>query len=427
MSDHTIGSGGPLSGRVRLPGCKGISHRALLLAAVADGRSTLRNLATGEDVARTRAALEAMEIECIDGDDGSVTVIGRGFDMISEPDDPIDCGNSGTTMRMLAGFLCGRPLDCELIGDASLSRRPMDRVVEPLRQLGARITTTDGHAPLTIAGGVLVGAEIDLPMASGQVKSAVLLAGLQASGTTTVREPAPSRDHTERLLAALGAPVTRIDDRTVRIGTIGALDRFEYDIPGDASSAAFLVVAAATVPGSDVTIEGVNLNPQRIAYLDVLRAMGADITTTVLEERLGEPVGEITVRYAPLTATTITSSEGIVDELPILAVAAATADGASTIEGAGELRVKESDRITTTTAMLEAFGVGVRGTDDGFVVTGGPRHGATVASAGDHRIAMCAAVAALTAEGPTTISGWDAVDVSFPGFSTTLDALRASA
>lgn len=425
MSEHSLGAGGPLVGRVGLPGCKGISHRALLLAAVADGRSTMRNLATGEDVARTRAALEAMDIECIDGDDGSVTVVGRGFDMISEPDDPIDCGNSGTTMRMLAGFLCGRPLDFELIGDASLSRRPMERVVAPLRRLGARIETTDGHAPLRIAGGVLMGAEIDLPMASGQVKSAVLLAGLQASGTTTVREPAPSRDHTERLLAALGAPLTRIDECTVRVGTIGALDRFEYDIPGDASSAAFLVIAAATVPGSALTIEGVSLNPTRIAYLDVLRAMGADITATVLEERLGEPVGEITVRYAALTGTTITSSEGIVDELPILAVAAACADGESTIEGAAELRVKESDRIATTTAMLEAFGVGVRSTEDGFVVTGGPRHGATVDSAGDHRIAMCAAVAALTATGPTTITGWDAVDVSFPGFAATLDTLRA--
>lgn len=427
MSEHTIGSGGPLIGRVALPGCKGISHRALLLAAVADGRSTLRNLATGEDVARTRTALEAMEIECIDGDDGSVTVVGRGFDMISEPDHPIDCGNSGTTMRMLAGLLCGRPLEFELVGDASLSRRPMDRVVEPLRRLGARIATTDGHAPLHITGGVIVGAEIDLPMASGQVKSAVLLAGLQASGTTTVREPAPSRDHTERLLAALGAPVTRVDACTVRVGTIGALDRFDDDIPGDASSAAFLVVAAATVPGSEVTIEGVNLNPTRVAYLDVLRTMGADITATVLEDRLGEPVGEITVRYAPLVGATITSSEGIVDELPILAVAAACADGETTIEGAAELRVKESDRIATTTTMLEAFGVGVRGTGDGFIVTGGRRHGAVVDSAGDHRIAMCAAVAALTADGATTISGWDAVDVSFPGFAATLDALRATA
>ena len=427
MSAHTIGAGGPLTGRVTLPGCKGISHRALLLAAVADGRSTMRNLATGEDVARTRAALEAMDIECIDGGDGGLTVVGRGFDMISEPDDPIDCGNSGTTMRMLAGFLCGRPLEFDLVGDASLSRRPMDRVVEPLRRLGARIATTDGHAPLHITGGVLTGAEIDLPMASGQVKSAVLLAGLQASGTTTVREPAPSRDHTERLLAALGAPITRLDDRTVRVGTIGALDRFDAEIPGDASSAAFLVVAAATVPGSEITIDGVNLNPTRIAYLDVLSAMGADITTTVLEERLGEPVGEITVRYTPLDATTITSSEGIVDELPILAVAAACATGDSPIEGAAELRVKESDRIATTTSMLEAFGVAVRPTDDGFVVTGGARHGATVDSAGDHRIAMCAAVAGLTADGPTTVTGWEAVDVSFPGFAPTLERLRSGA
>jgi 3-phosphoshikimate 1-carboxyvinyltransferase len=344
--------------------------------------------------------------------------------MISEPDAPIDCGNSGTTMRMLAGLLSGRPLDAVLVGDTSLSRRPMGRVVEPLRRLGARIDTTEGHAPLTIVGGVLIGAEVELPMASGQVKSAVLLAGLQASGTTTVREPAPSRDHTERLLAALGAPVTRLDDRTVRVGTIGALDRFDYEIPGDASSAAFLVVAAATVPGSEVTIEGVNLNPQRIAYLDVLRAMGADITTTVVEERLGEPVGEIAVRYTELRGTTIASSEGIVDELPVLAVAAATATGVSEIVDAAELRVKESDRITTTAAMLDAFGAVVRTTEDGLVVVGGPRRGATVESAGDHRIAMCAAVAALAADGATAIEGWEAVDVSFPGFDSVLARLR---
>ena len=426
MSRRVVEPSGPLRGRVRLPGCKGISHRALLLASVADGRSVLRNLATGEDVARTRAALEAMGIECTDGE-GSLTVVGRGFDMVSEPDDAIDCGNSGTTMRMLAGFLSGRPLQAVLVGDASLSRRPMGRVVEPLRRLGARIDTTDGHAPLSITGGVLIGTDIDLPIASGQVKSALLLAGLQASGTTTVREPSPSRDHTERLLAALGAPVTRIDDRTVRVGTVGALDRFEYEIPGDASSAAFLVVAAATVPDSDVTIEGVNLNPQRIVYLDVLREMGADITTTVGEERLGEPVGTITVRYAPLRGTRIPSSEGIVDELPILAVAAAAATGSSEIVDAAELRVKESDRITTTASMLEGFGTAVRTTDDGLVVTGGARHGAVVDSAGDHRIAMCAAVAALTADGPTTVEGWEAVDVSFPGFASAMASLRGAA
>lgn len=426
MTRRVIGGAGPLVGRVRLPGCKGISHRALLLAAVADGRSTLRNLATGEDVARTRRALAALGIECADAD-GSVAVAGRGFDAMAAPGAPIDCGNSGTTMRMLAGLLSGRPFESVLVGDASLSRRPMDRVVEPLRRLGARIGTTDGHAPVTVTGGVLTGAEIDLPLASGQVKSALLLAGLQASGTTTVREPAPSRDHTERLLAALGAPLTRVDDRTVRVGPVGALDRFDLEVPGDASSAAFLVVAAATVPGSEVRIEGVNLNPQRIAYLDVLEAMGADITRTVEAERLGEPVGTVVVRHAPLRGTRIASTEGIVDELPILAVAAACATGPSEIADAAELRVKESDRIATTAAMLEAFGVAVAPTGDGLVITGGRRVGATVDSAGDHRIAMCAAVAALTAEGSTTIDGWDAVDVSFPGFDAVLASLEASA
>ncbi|MFM7270156.1 MAG: 3-phosphoshikimate 1-carboxyvinyltransferase [Actinomycetes bacterium] len=423
MTDLRVEPGGPLRGTLRVPGCKGISHRALLLAAIADGTSEIRGLADGADVRSTRRALEHLDLS-VSEVPGGVRVVGRGFDMLSEPDDPIDCGNSGTTMRMLAGMLAGRPMDAVLTGDASLSRRPMGRVVEPLRALGARIETVDGHAPLTIAGRVLVGAEVDLGVSSGQVKSAVILAGLQASGTTTVREPAPSRDHTERMLAALGAPIERLDACTVRVGTIGALDRFEVDIPGDASSAAFLVVAAAIVPGSEVTIVEVNLNPGRIAYLEILRAMGADIDVVARGERLGEPVGDLTVRSAPLRGVRIVSDEGIVDELPILAVAGAAAEGRTEIVGAAELRVKESDRIETTTAMLRAFGVTTETTSDGLVVDGGTLRAASVDSSGDHRIAMCAAVAALRADGASTITGWEAVDVSYPGFAADLAGLR---
>jgi 3-phosphoshikimate 1-carboxyvinyltransferase len=423
VTEFRIAPGGPLRGTLRVPGCKGISHRALLLAAIADGTSEIRGLADGADVRSTRRALEALDLSVSEVESG-VRVVGRGFDMLSEPDDPIDCGNSGTTMRMLAGMLAGRPMDVVLTGDASLSRRPMGRVVEPLRALGARIETVDGHAPLAIAGGVLVGAEVDLPVSSGQVKSAVLLAGLQASGTTTVREPTPSRDHTERMLAALGAPIERLDPCTVRVGAIGALDRFEIDVPGDASSAAFLVVAAAIVPGSEVTLVDVNLNPGRSAYLGILRRMGADIEVAERGERLGEPVGDVTVRHAPLHGTTIVSDEGIVDELPVLAVAGAAAEGRTEIVGAAELRVKESDRIETTTGMLRAFGIAVHTTADGLVVDGGAFRAAAVDPAGDHRIAMCAAVAALRADGESTIHGWEAVDVSYPGFAADLAGLR---
>lgn len=426
MTDQRIAPAAALRGSVRVPGCKGISHRALLLAAIADGTSEIRGLADGADVRSTRGALEALDLTVSDIATG-VRVVGRGFDMLSEPDDPIDCGNSGTTMRMLAGMLAGRPMDAVLVGDTSLTRRPMGRVVEPLRVLGARIETVDGHAPLTVNGGVLVGAEVDLPVSSGQVKSAVLLAGLQASGTTTVREPAPSRDHTERMLAALGAPIQRLDPCTVRVGTVGALDRFEVDVPGDASSAAFLVVAAAILPGSEVTVLDVNLNPGRTAYLGILREMGADIEVIDRGERLGEPVGDVTVRSAPLHGVRIVSDEGIVDELPILAVAGAAAEGQTEIVGAAELRVKESDRIETTVAMLRAFGITVEATDDGLVVEGGAFAAASVDSAGDHRIAMCAAIAALRADGESTIHGWEAVDVSYPGFAADLAALRGDA
>lgn len=418
--------GKPLIGEIRVPGCKGISHRALLFAALSDGRSVLRGLSLGGDVRSTLAVLEQLEIYIVPGED-EVSLQSRGFDLFTEPDDPLDCRNSGTTMRMLAGILVSRPFHSVLIGDKSLSNRPMARIVDPLRSMGAKVESTNGHSPIVIDGGVLTGCRHDLLVASGQVKSALLFAGMQASGWTEIHEPAPSRDHTERMLAALGAPIEIVDSTTVKVRAVGALDPFTLEIPGDASSAAFFVVAATIVPGSQITIKGVGLNPLRVAYLDVLTSMGADIERVITDERLGEPVGDITVRSATLSGVVIESSEGIIDELPILAVAGAAANGQTTIIGAAEMRVKESDRISTTVAMLNALGATASATEDGLVIEGGPLLGGTVETHGDHRIAMCAAVAALVASGGTKIIGWDAVDVSYPGFESDLARLRESA
>jgi 3-phosphoshikimate 1-carboxyvinyltransferase len=418
-----VQGGRPLRGRLRLPGCKGISHRALLFAALADGQSRVTNLADGDDVARTLTAVARLGVG-VATDPGGVSIIAAAREAWLEPSSAIDCGNSGTTMRMLCGLLAGAPVTVELTGDASLSRRPMLRVVEPLRAMGARIDGPEGgaHAPLTVHGGGLHGVRHELAVASGQVKTALVLAGLAAAGTTEIIEPAPSRDHTERMLAALHAPVERVDDRRVRV-TAGAPEAFVLDVPGDPSSAAFFVVAATVVPGSEIVLEEVALNPGRIGYVDVLRRMGADIDVEVIETRLGEPVGSITVRAAPLHGTEISGTESIIDELPVLAVAGAFADGVTTIRDAAELAVKESNRIATIEQELGALGVSVEPRADGLVVRGGRPRGATTDSHGDHRVALAAAVAGLGAEGETTIRGWPAVGISYPRFEADLATL----
>jgi len=423
-TELTVTGGHPFRGRIRLPGCKGISHRGLVFAAIADGTSLITNLAPGDDVARTLAALGALGVAVrVEGD--GFEIAGEGFDGICEPDDVVDCGNSGTTLRFLAGLLAGRPFLSVLTGDASLRRRPMGRVVHPLRALGALIdgAADAGRAPLTVRGGGLVGEQVELEVASGQVKTALVLAGLQAGGVTEISEPAPSRDHTERMLGALAAPVERIDDRTLRVRE-GAPRAFDLEVPGDPSSAAFFVVAAAIVPGSEIVIEGVSLNPGRVEYLDVLRAMGTRIEVTVSGEVLGEPFGDITVESAPLHGTEIVSREAIVDELPVLAVAAAFAEGVTEIRDAAELAVKESNRITTLQQELSRLGIAVEPRADGLIVQGGHPQGAAMTSHGDHRIAMAAAVAAAGAAGESTVGGWDAVAVSYPGFADDLEGLR---
>ncbi|MGZ6967067.1 MAG: 3-phosphoshikimate 1-carboxyvinyltransferase [Acidimicrobiia bacterium] len=423
-SELVLHGGRPLHGRLRLPGCKGISHRALLFAAMADGRSAITNLADGEDVARTARALEQLGVRVQLGTDRSASVTAHGVDGMRESESVIDCGNSGTTMRMLCGLVAGRPFLSVLVGDGSLSQRPMRRVVEPLRAMGAALDgRADGDlAPLTIRGGALVGTRHELAVASGQVKTALVLAGLQAAGETEIFEPAPSRDHTERMLGALHAPVERIDDRTLRVRA-GAPDPFELAVPGDPSSAAFFVVAACIVPGSSIVLEDVSLNPARIEYLELLREMGAQIDVEVTETRVGEPVGNISVDAAPLHGIEISGREAIIDELPVLAVAGAFADGVTTIRDAAEMVVKETNRIGALEQELTQLGIGVETRPDGLVVRGGTPKGATLKSHGDHRIAMCAAVAGLAAEGETTVRGWPSVAISYPGFEADLERL----
>jgi 3-phosphoshikimate 1-carboxyvinyltransferase len=425
-AEVTIAGPRPLRGTVRVPGDKGISHRALLVAALATGSSTIRGLADGDDVHRTRLAIERLGVRVkvspgTEHTGPSVAVHGTGVGGLREPDVVIDCGNSGTTMRTLSGVLAGRPFLSVLTGDASLLSRPMGRVVRPLRSLGAHIDgRADGElAPLVIRGGDLVGGPCDLDVATAQVKTAIVLAGLQASGITELVEPAPSRDHTERMLVALGAPVTQIDDRTTRVEQ-GAPEPFELDVPGDPSSAALFVVAACITPGSAIVIEDVCLNPRRLGFVDVLARMGARIASEQTEERLGEPVGRLEVESAPLVGTTITPDEGMIDEIPVLAVAAAFADGVTEINGIAELRVKESDRINTIQQELTQMGVGVDAQRDSLTIQGGEPRSTLFKSHGDHRIALAAAVAANAMPGPSTVRGWHSVAVSYPRFAEDL-------
>ena len=424
-SEVVVGGARPLRGRLRVPGDKSISHRALLFAALADGRSTLRGLATGADVVATRRSLELLGVKISDSLD-CLTVAGRGVDGLREPEGIVDCANSGTTMRVLSGLLAGRAFLAVLDGDESLRRRPMARVVEPLRAMGATIDARANGtlAPLVVRGGALTGRRHEPSVASAQVKSALVLAGLQASGTTEIVEPAASRDHTERMLAALGAPVTTGDDGTVRV-TVGAPSPFELDVPGDPSSAAFFVVAACITPGSEIVLESVALNPSRIAFVDVLRRMGADIEITQHEQRVGEPVGDISVRSAALHGTTIAGDEmpSVQDEIPVLAVAAAFAEGVTDIRDAAELRVKESDRIGTVQQELGQLGIAVESRPDGLMIRGGRPQAGSLKGHGDHRIAMAAAVAGHAIEAGSTVRGFAVVDVSYPAFLADLASL----
>ena len=415
-----------MRGHIAVPGDKSISHRAVLLGAIGDGETIVSGFGRSGDTEATIAAVRALGATVHEEDVDTLRVEGAGLRGLRAPDVPIDCGNSGTTLRLLAGILAGQPGRFELTGDESLRRRPVDRIAEPLAQMGATVETTDGTPPLTIEGGELRGIRYELPVASAQVKSCVLLAGLYAQGRTTVVEPLPTRDHTELMLAAAGVRVTR-QQRRVSVGPVESLGLGEVVVPGDFSTAAPFVVAATLLPGSELTIHDVGLNQRRIGLLDVLARMGARITIFHRHRSGGEPVGDLEILSAELTATTVRAEEVplLVDELPLFALAAACARGESRVEGARELRVKETDRIETVTAALRAFGIRITPADDGFVVRGVPSRprGGAMDSQDDHRIAMLGAVAGLVSRDGADVGGAEAVAVSFPGFFELLDSV----
>jgi len=419
-----------------VPGDKSISHRAALLGALAEGDTDIRGYLMGADCLSTLACLRSLGVGVDVPEPGHVTLHGLGLNGLREPEDVLDAGNSGTTLRLLAGVLAGRPFTVTVTGDASLRRRPMLRVVEPLRAMGAAITGREGGrlAPLTFHGGSLAPRQVTLPVASAQVKSALLLAGLRTEGVTSVTEPSPSRDHTERMLRAFGAEVEVTGTRvSVRGGAVRLVGQGVV-VPGDISSAAFLLAAAAATPGAEALVRGVGLNPTRTGVIDALRAMGADIAVVRQEEICGEPVGDLLVRGGSLHGTVLEGDliPRAIDELPVLAVAACLAEGPTTIRNAAELRVKESDRIATLAAELRHLGAVVEERPDGMVIPGraalpgGRFTGGRVESRGDHRLAMSLAVAGLLASAPVTIGGAECVDISYPGFFEQLAGLSRS-
>ena len=417
MSRYLVHPGGQLKGRFSVPGDKSISHRAVILGALAEGVTEIEGLLEGADVLATIAAFRAMGVEMEGPDNGHLRIQGVGLHGLRAPAAPLDCGNSGTAMRLLAGVLAGQAFPSTLIGDTSLQKRPMGRLLNPLRAMGAEITAQEGRAPLHIHGRPLHGIEYALPVASAQVKSAVLLAGLYADGQTCVTEPAPTRDHSERMLQGFGYPVERQAPRAcLRSG--GQLHGQSLQVPGDISSATFFLLGATIAPGSDLTLEGVGINPTRTGVIEILTRMGARIDLTALREVGGEPVADIRVRYAPLQGIAIPPRlvPLAIDEFPALFLAAACATGRTVITGAEELRVKESDRIAVMAGGLRALGATIEERADGAIISGSPLLGGRVDSHGDHRIAMAFAMAALVAQDDIEILDCANVATSFPSF-----------
>ena len=419
--DWLAGPGGPLRGEIHVPGDKSISHRAVMLAAIADGTSHVQGFLEGEDTRSTAAIFAQLGVRIEAPSANTRVVHGVGLHGLRAPSAELDCGNAGTGMRLLAGLLAGQAFESVLVGDASLSRRPMARVIDPLRRMGACIDSREcGLPPLRIhANSVLQAIDFELPVASAQVKSAVLLAGLYARGDTVVREPHPTRDYTERMLSAFGWPI-EFSPGQARLAGGHRLHATDVDVPADFSSAAFFLVAASLVPGSDLLLRRVGMNPRRTGLLAALRLMGADISEQAAGEQGGEPVADLRVRHARLRGIAVPERlvPDMIDEFPALFVAAALAEGRTVVRGAAELRVKESDRIAVTAAALQALGARVQETPDGAVIDGGPLHGGAVESHGDHRIAMSLAVAAQRAGGEVRIGDCANVATSFPGFDT---------
>ncbi|HPO71836.1 MAG TPA: 3-phosphoshikimate 1-carboxyvinyltransferase [Armatimonadota bacterium] len=433
MASLRIPTAGPLQGAARVPGDKSISHRAVMLGALAEGVTEIEGFLPGADCLSTIACFRALGIQIEQPDPTRVIVHGAGEAGLQEPEDLLYVGNSGTTLYLTLGVLAGQAFTSVLTGDSSIRRRPVQRVGIPLRQMGATILARrDGTLPpVTIRGGALQPITYTLPSASAQVKSAVLLAGLFAEGVTTAISPAVSRDHTERMLRGFGADV-RVEGMRASVRGPARLRAQPVSVPGDISSAAFLLVAGCIVPGSEILVESVGINPTRSGIVDALQAMGARITVEREREVAGEPVADLRVCASELRGTSLAGAiiPRLIDEIPILAVAAACATGDTVIRDAGALRIKETDRIATTAALLRAYGVAVEVLEDGMVVhgAGDPRalKGAEIDSEGDHRIAMAGAVAALVAMGESVIRGAECVDVSFPGFAERLRQLGAA-
>jgi 3-phosphoshikimate 1-carboxyvinyltransferase len=415
-----VNNGGRLTGNIRVPGDKSISHRSIMFGSIARGTSHITGFLQGEDSLNTLRAFQAMGVSIEGPDNGLVVIHGVGMRGLKKPSRALDLGNSGTSMRLLAGLLSGQAFDVELTGDNSLSRRPMQRVTKPLISMGAHVGTAEGgRPPLKIAGGSAIkGIEYDLPMASAQVKSCVLLAGLYANGRTCVTEPAPTRDHTERMLNAFGCPVEK-SGATVCIDGPATLQACDIDVPADISSAAFFIVGASIAPDSDITLQHVGINPTRTGVIDILRLMGANIELLNPSEVGGEPVADIRVRSASLQGINVPQElvPLAIDEFPVIFVAAACAEGRTVVTGAEELRVKESDRIQAMADGLQALGVNAIATDDGMVIEGGAVSGGEVHSRDDHRIAMAFSMAALRATGTVNIDDCDNVNTSFPDFA----------
>ena len=419
-----------LRGALRVPGDKSISHRYAMLAALANGTTTIYNYSLGADCLSTLSCLRALGVSVkssaeLKNTGTTILITGQGLGSLTPPQHPIDTGNSGTTMRLLAGILATHPFTAVLVGDSSLQKRPMRRIIAPLQQMGATLESTNDCPPLVVRGTQLTGISYAPSVASAQVKSSVLLAGLHARGTTQVTEPVPTRDHTERALTAFGATTQNTAGAFSVVGGT-PLNALDLTVPGDPSSAAFWIIAASIVPNSDILIEGVSLNPTRTAYIDVLRRAGADIQIEVDGTDALEPYGHIRVRSRPLNNLKITAEQvpSVIDELPALGALAAHGSVVE-VSGAAELRNKESDRIAAFAKGLRDLGANVTEREDGFVA-GCPNHltGGTADAAGDHRLAMAFTIAALAGEGPSTITGASSVAISYPDFFSALDMLR---
>jgi len=418
-----LGTAG-LRGELTLPGDKSISHRSLLLCSLARGKSRIKNLAPGEDVLSTVGCLKALGVS-LNEDEGAIIVEGGGMRSFIGPEEPLDAGNSGTLTRLITGILATYPFTVKIDGDRSLRSRPMKRIIRPLEAMGANIDSKDGKLPLSVTGGDLKGIEYEPKVASAQVKSSIILAGLGASGRTVVREPGPSRDHTERMLEAMGYPI-EVDGSRIEVGGPHELEPLELEVPGDFSSAGYFIAAGCLIEGSEIRINSVGLNDTRTGFLELLNEMGASIETMNYRVRNGEPIGDLVVSRSDLAGVRLTQADVVkaIDELPLLAVVATQANGITEVRGAEELRVKETDRISATVENLKSLGADIEELPDGFLVRGPTElHGGRLESMGDHRIAMSMAVAALIAEGESELVDPRWVEISFPDFFETMEGL----